>query len=232
MGIEASEQELNRALQDVAARAHITADELKEALQKDGIRYEEYQDQLRDQIVKAKMIHREIRTQVDIKEEDIEGYYLDHPEEFRTKPGVVLRHILLPLPKIPTPDSIEKTKKEATKILDEILAGLPFEEAATRYSKEATAAKGGWLGFFKKGTLSPEMEATVETLEEGQISLPVQSQLGIHLIKLEEKTANDIRPLEKVREPIREKLYEEAAERQFEEWRKKLRKSAYIEVLL
>jgi len=232
MGIEATGEELDRALQDVAARAHISVEELKDALQKDGIRFEEYQDQIRDQIVKAKMIHREIRTQIDIKEEDIEGYYLDHPEEFRTKPGVVLRHILLLLPKSQTPESIVATKEEAKKIRNEIIAGLPFEEAAKRYSKEATAARGGWLGFFKKGSLSPEMEATVETLKEGEVSQPVQSQLGVHLIKLEEKTTNNIRPLDKVREPIREKLYEEAAERQFEEWRKKLRKSAYIEVLL
>ena len=52
-----------------------------------------------------------------------------------------------------------------------IYAGLPFEEAAKQYSKEATAARGGWLGFFGKGSLSPEMEATVESLKEGEKAL-------------------------------------------------------------
>ena len=56
--------------------------------------------------------------------------------------------------------------------------------------------------------------------------------MGIHLIKLDEKTTGDLRPLERVRESIREKLYEEAAERQFEDWRKELRKKAHIEVFL
>ncbi len=231
-GISASQEEINRAIQDVAGRAHISVEQLKETLQKDGLSFNEYQSQIRDQIVKAKMIHHEISAKIDIKDDLIEGYYVDHPEEFRTKPGAILRHILLALPKNPSPEIIEKTKEEAYRILQEIHDGLPFEEAAKRYSQEATAARGGWLGFFKKGSLSPEMEAAVETIEEGKVGEPIQSPLGIHLIKIEEKTTGALRPLDKVRDLIREKFYDEAAERQFEEWRKKLRKNAYIEVLL
>jgi len=74
------------------------------------------------------------------------------------------------------------------------------------------------------------MEQAVARLAEGELSPPVQSPLGIHLILLEERTTGDLRPLEKVQEQIREKLYEEAAERQFEEWRKELRRKAHVEV--
>ncbi len=231
-GIGASQEEVDRAIQDVAGRAHISVDQLKDTLKKDGLSFDEYQGQIQDQIVKAKMIHHEISAKIDIKDDTIEGYYVDHPEEFRTKPGAILRHILLNLPQKPSRQITEETKEKAYRILQEIHDGMPFEEAARRYSQEATAARGGLLGFFKKGDLSPEMEASVETLDEGKVSEPILSQRGIHLIKVEEKTSGEVRPLDKVRDLIREKLYDEAAERQFEEWRKKLRKNAYIEILL
>ena len=109
---------------------------------------------------------------------------------------------------------------------------MSFEEAAAKYSKDATASQGGWLGFFRKGSLSPEMEAGILHLQEGEISEPVRTALGIHLLKIEERTNGGIRPLDKVRSSIQEKLYEEAAERQFEDWRKELRKNAHIEVFL
>lgn len=231
-GIEASEAEIDRAIDEVIARAHITEEELREALRKDNLDYEEYRSEIRDQLIKAKMIQREIRARINITEKQIEEYYLDHPDEFRAEEGVVLRHILFPLPSSPAPETVEGTVQEAERVRREILEGKPFDEAARQYSSDVTAAQGGWLGFFRKGSLSPEMEAGIETLQEGEVSEPVRTGLGIHLLKIEERTTGDIRPLEKVRDGIQEKLYEEAAERHFEEWRKELRKNAHIEIFL
>jgi len=233
VGITATEEEIDRAVEDVLTRANLTQEQLDQALERDGIRKGEYRDQIRNQIVKAKMIHQEIRSRIDIKEEDIEGYYLDHPEQFRTEEGVVLRHILLPLPGKAGPEEAASALGEAERIRGEVLGGMKFEEAAMRYSKdEASAAQGGWLGFFSQGSLSPAMETVVWKLKEEEVSEPIQSAQGVHLIQLVEKTSGDIRPLDKVREMIQEKLYEESAERQFEQWRKELRKDAHIEVFL
>jgi peptidyl-prolyl cis-trans isomerase SurA len=231
-GIDATEEEINRAIDEVLARAHISEGELREALKKDDLSYPEYRDQIRDQLIKAKMIQREIRARINITEKQIEEYYLDHPDEFRAEEGVVLRHILFPLSYPPAPEVLDATLKEADRVRQEILDGMRFEEAAAQYSQDATAGQGGWLGFFRKGSLSPEMEDGIVDLEEGEVSEPVQTALGVHLLKVEERTTGDIRPLEKVRGGIQEKLYEEAAERQFEEWRKELRKNAHIEVFL
>jgi len=232
VGVTASEEDVDRAIDDVLSRANLTREQLQEALKRDGIRQEEYRDQIRNQIVKAKMIHQEIRNRINIKDVDIEGYYLDHSEQFRTEEGVVLRHILLPLPKEPSPDEVKAAYEESVRIRDEVIAGTPFEEAAVKYSKDSSAAQGGWLGFFGRGSMSPEMEAAVWKLKEGEVSQPVRSPMGFHLIKLQEKTTGELRSLDKVRDMIREKLYEEAAERQFEEWRRELRKNAHIEVFM
>ncbi len=231
-GIAASEEEIDRAIDEVLSRAHISEEELREALKNDNLSYQEYREQIREQLVKAKMIQREIRARINITDKEIEEYYLDHPDEFRAEEGVVLRHILFPVGHPPAPEDVEAAVAEANRVRQEILDGRPFPEAANQYSRDATAGQGGWLGFFRKGSLSPEMEGGIEDLVEGEVSEPVQTALGIHLFKVEERTTGDIRPLEKVQNSIQEKLYEEAAERQFEEWRKELRKNAHIEVFL
>jgi peptidyl-prolyl cis-trans isomerase SurA len=231
-GVKATEEEIDRAVEDVLSRAGLSQDQLQEALKRDGIPKEEYRDQIRNQIVKAKVIHQEVRNRVDIKDVDIEGYYLDHKEQFRTEEGVELRHILLLIPKNAQPADVEAVYREALRIRGELLSGMKFEDAAAKYSKDPSASQGGWLGFFGKGALSPEMEKFVWGLKQGEVSEPVQSSQGFHLVRVEERTTGEIRPLDKVRDSIREKLYEESAEREFEEWRKELRKNAHIEVFL
>ena len=232
LGISATEEEINRAIDDVIGRANITREQLQEALANDGIRYEEYRGQIRNQIVKARVMHREVSAEIDIKEAEIESYYLDHPEEFRSEKGVLLRHILIPLAEKPSPEQVEAARQQASQIRRQIQAGLSFDEAALRYSKDPSAKQGGRLGFFRAGDLSPEMENAVAGLEEGKVSEPVRSPRGIHILLVQEKTTGELRPLEKVKDQIREKLYEEAAERQFEEWRKELRKNAHVEIFL
>jgi|DewCreStandDraft_4_1066084.scaffolds.fasta_scaffold03845_5 peptidyl-prolyl cis-trans isomerase SurA len=231
-GITATDEEMEQAVKDVLARANMTREEFLKALQKEGVSYEEYRNQIRDQIIKAKMIHREVRAQIVIKDEEIESYYYEHPDEFRTEEGYMIRHVFLALPQNPRPEVVEAVLKEARRIREEILGGLPFEEAAAKYSQDPSAARGGWLGFFRKGALSEELDSAIGALEEGQVSEPILTQAGVHIVRLEERTTGGVRSLERVRETIREKLFEEAAERQFEKWRKDLRKNAYVEIFL
>ncbi|MEW6442024.1 MAG: SurA N-terminal domain-containing protein [bacterium] len=231
-GISASDEEIEQAVKEVQARGNITREQLMESLRRDGVSYEEYRDQIRDQIIKAKMIHKEVRAQVSVKDEQIEAYYLEHPDDFRSEEGFFLSHILLGLPQNPRPEVVEAVMNEARRIRGEVLAGVPFADAAAKYSQDASAARGGRLGFFRQGALSGDLESTILGMQEGEVSEPIRTSAGVHIVRLEEKTSGEIRSLDRVRDTIREKLFEEAAERQFEEWRKNLRKSAYIEILL
>ncbi|KAA5773195.1 peptidylprolyl isomerase, partial [Pseudomonas aeruginosa] len=74
---------------------------------------------------------------------------------------------------------------KALEICKEIEEGLAFEDAARKYSKDPSAANGGKLGTFPKGVMVKEFQDGLEELEVGEISKPVKSQFGYHLIKLE-----------------------------------------------
>lgn len=232
-GIQASDEEVDRAVQDVMVRNNLTRERLEAALRQDGLTFEEYRAQIREQIVKAKLINREVRPNIGVSDDAVREYYLNHPEQFKTEQGVVLRHIMFRLPKHPGDKTIQDTLKKARSVRQEYLDGRPFEELARRYSQdEATAGQGGMLGFFRREDLIPEFREAVERLSESEVSEPIRTPTGIHLVKVEERTTGALRPFEKVKDEIRSRLYEEQGERFFQDWIKELRKNAFIEILL
>ena len=119
----------------------------------------------------------------DVKEEDVKKYY---EEVYR--PDIRASHILV---------EDEETAKEVKSKLD---AGEKFEDLAKEYSKDGTAEKGGDLGWFGPGKMVPEFEEVAYDLEIDEISEPVQSQFGFHIIKVTEKKEKE--PFEEVKEKM------------------------------
>lgn len=136
-----------------------------------------------------------------VTDEDVEAAYDELVAEFEAQPEVNARHILV------------ETEQEANDIVAEIEGGLAFEEAATEYSLDGSAAQGGDLGYFRTGMMVPEFEEAAFALEEGEMSAPVQSQFGWHIIKLEDRRVSEAPPLEEVRPQVAQQvLYENFAE--------------------
>jgi len=120
---------------------------------------------------------------------------------------------------------------EAKSIYSEIFTeGMTQAEGLAReYSDGPGAAEGGIMGYVKKGDLLPQIEDIVFKLNEGQTSGIIQSQLGYHIFKLEEKKVLRSKELSEVRQEIEEYLYREKANEKLKGWIDSLAKSAYIE---
>ncbi len=114
---------------------------------------------------------RQLLADVNVSEEEVEAYYNENKSEFTKPAQAKASHILV------------DTEEQAKEIKAEIEGGLSFEEAAGKYSKCPSNAKGGDLGFFGQGQMVPEFETAVFDMEVGQMSAPVQTQFGFHLIK-------------------------------------------------
>jgi peptidyl-prolyl cis-trans isomerase D len=128
------------------------------------------------------------------------------------------RHILLRFAPGADDAAKQKVRAEAEDLLKQIRGGADFDALARKHSRDAgTASKGGDLGFFPRGRMTPPFDAAVFALEPGQVSEPVETQFGFHIIKLEERKAAGPRPFEAVREQIEKEL---TAERSLELARK------------
>jgi peptidyl-prolyl cis-trans isomerase C len=119
------------------------------------------------------------------------------------------------------------TEEDALAVLEEIKAGRPFEELAREKSSDSSGQNGGDLGFFGRGQMVPPFEAAAFALEAGEVSQPVQSQFGWHLIRLDERTISSPPPLAQLVPQIRQQLVFE----KFDSIVAELRDGAEIEVL-
>ncbi|QUH24647.1 peptidylprolyl isomerase [Serpentinicella alkaliphila] len=128
---------------------------------------------------------------------EIEAFYNENKEKFVNPESVEASHILV------------EDEDKALEILKEINDGLSFEEAATQYSSCPSSAQGGNLGVFGRGRMVPEFEEAAFNMEKNAVSAPVQTQFGFHLIKVVEKNEKTERPLEEVKNQIRQHLVAE-----------------------
>jgi peptidyl-prolyl cis-trans isomerase D len=159
---------------------------------------------------------------------DIKRYYEENTTRFTREKQVRAQHVLLRLKPDASEAEVEKVRTQAQKILDEAKKGKEFAELAKKYSQdEATAKKGGELGFFAMKQMDPAFSAAAFALKPGEISDIVRTPYGFHIIKSEEVTEARTAPIEEVKGEIeRDIKSEEAQDDAFKQMRN-LRDLAY-----
>ncbi len=230
--IEVSEREVDQAIEEVMKKHTLTENDLKKALAKEGLTYSAYRQRVKLDLGKMRLINREIKAKIVVKEEDLRKYYQQHVREFTEPLEVKLQQIFLPLS--PTLSSKEsgQQKKIAQEIHQRARQGEDFGELVQRYSLGPEKAEGGVLGFFKKGELIPELEEAAFQLKRGEISEVVPTPQGLHILRVLDRRGGEPKPFAEVRHRIREQITQAEGMKQFEEWLKALKSKAYIEIRL
>src|SRR3990172_4195238 len=151
---------------------------------------------------------------VSVSDREVERYYQQNSSRYETGDQVAASHILFKT----GPDTDEEAvRKKAEAVLAQAKAGADFAELARQHSEDTSAENGGDLGLFGKGQMVPEFEAAAFALQEGQLSDLVRSTYGFHIIKLNGRQAAFVRPLDSVRDEIRNTLTQEKARAKMEE---------------
>ncbi len=154
------------------------------------------------------LIERDSALQgIQVGDEEIQEYYDTNKETLYTNPEQWrASHILFKtLPEM-TPSELEATRARADAILARARSGEDFAELARQHSEDSSAASGGDLGWFGRGRMVPEFEAAATALSIGEVSNPVQTQFGFHIIRLDGSRPSGVRPLDEVRPQITEAL--------------------------
>ncbi|MCF8066981.1 MAG: SurA N-terminal domain-containing protein [Desulfobacterales bacterium] len=152
------------------------------------------------------------KDQIIITDEDLQDYYSSNPEEFKKPQTVEARHILLKLASDATPEIVEEKKIKATEIESMAKDGKDFAELAKQYSEGPTKDQGGYLGEFAKESMIAPFAEKAFSMKAGEISEPVRTQFGWHIIKVEKVNEETVIPAEEAFPGIREKLVAERAQ--------------------
>lgn len=232
MSIKVTAWDLDMAIEDVKKLNAITDEQLKSALKADGLSWEDYRQKLREQIKRAKLVSRVVRSEVIVDEEGLKRFYIEHIDRFKEPDQIRASHILIIIPQDADDLLVEALRHKGEKISERLRRGEDFQELARLYSDDASAKNGGDLGLFKRGELLPEFERVTFNLQPGQVSGIVRTKVGFHIIKVTRRKEGSVIPYEEVKEKVENQYIEEESQRLYQAWLKKVKAESFIEVKL
>jgi len=199
---------------------------LDQYLRQRGSSLTEYRQRIKEQMITRSLIQQYVYSKITLLTPEVEAYFKAHEDEFAVPAQVHLAEILFL--------TEDKDKAVVRRRAEEALARLeknePFEEVAKSMSEGPTASRGGDIGTFTKGSMNEALEKVVFDLPVGAHSGIVESDYGFQIVKVVERTERSVKPMQDVRPQIADRLYQEKAQPQVEEYIKGLFHDSYVYV--
>jgi len=203
---------------------------LEKEVTKTGQDFEDFKNQIKNQLLTQEVIRKEVGSRIIISHEDVVKYYDSHKQEFVRPETVVLREIFVSTENKPAAD-VPVLRKKAENLRDRVLKnGDDFGELAKRFSDSPTAQQGGELGSFERSKLDPNISDKVFALNRGQMTEIVETKTGFEILQVRERYEAGEQPLEKVEPEISNRLYEEKMEPGMRAYLQTLREDSYLQV--
>lgn len=232
-GLYVQDNEVDAAIADIAARNGASVETLKEYIVYQGINYGEYRENIRGQML-ASRLQNEIVQSTNFSERELDLFM--KTAEFKriqeqmakaNAPQYKVSHILVAVNK---DKSEEKALAEANRLRERILGGeASFADAAAANSQDPlSAAEDGALGWVGMGQLAPEFEAAMVRLPIGELSQPIRTAYGYHLIQVDEKRVG-FQDEEVIRNVAREYYFRKKAATTFDDWLKRMLSDVYVD---
>jgi peptidyl-prolyl cis-trans isomerase SurA len=187
-GLKVPDETLNSALSEVAQRNNIPLSQLPEALQQQGIDYAAYREDMRKELTLGLLRQRDVLQRIAITPHEIDQYLEKQAKLPSADEEYNVSHILIAVPQEATPAQLDAAAKQAQDVYTRAKNGEDFAKLALAYSKSQTALEGGALGWRKGGELPTFLADTIAKLKPGEVSEPLRTPTGFHIIRL-----NDVR---------------------------------------
>jgi peptidyl-prolyl cis-trans isomerase SurA len=190
VGLTISDEQLNSALQEIAARNKIPFDQLPTALGAQGVDYKVYRESMRKELMLTTLRQRDVISHINVTPRELDQY-LARQQSAASNDDFNVSHILLSLPAAATPQQLEEISKKAQDISTRAAKGEDFGQLAIANSNSQTALDGGALGWRKGAQLPQFILDLVTKMKPGEVSEPVRTPSGFHIVKLNERRGGE-----------------------------------------
>ena len=186
-GVRITDAELNEALGRIASSNELTMEQYAEQIHASGSTLANVREEIRNEMILMRVQQGQVMRRIRISSQELDNFLNSEEGRFMTSPDVNVGHILLPVPSGKSNDEVNDIRDRAQALLDEANSGTDFRQLAIANSADQTALQGGDLGWRKMAQLPGVFIEAVEELEINQVSEPIRSDAGYHLIKLYER---------------------------------------------
>ncbi|MEM7650924.1 MAG: peptidylprolyl isomerase [Pseudomonadota bacterium] len=217
--------EIDQGFATIAQNNNMAPEEFRKMINQGGVNIATLESQIRSQIAWSKVVQSELRPQIIVSDNDVDNY-LDRLRSNTGKPEYLVSEIFLPLD---DPKNEGQTRQLAQKLVSEVRSGkAPFFRIAQQFSKSAGAPQGGDLGWVGQGQLQREVDAALPTIGKDQVSDPIRTSTGFHIINVRDERImmEDTLP---ARDEVRSMLGTQRLERLQRRYLLDLKSTAFIE---
>jgi peptidyl-prolyl cis-trans isomerase SurA len=187
-GVQVNDQQLDQAIQNIAAQNRMSLDQLRSRLAYDGMNYNVYRAQIRREMLIAEVRNNEVRRRVTILPQEVDTLATQVGAQNTQGTELNISQILLPLSENPTQQQVDDQEALARQLVGQLKGGADFGKLAVTYSADPQALKGGNMGWGKIEELPTLFSQALSTAKKGDIVGPIRSGVGFHILKV-----NDLR---------------------------------------
>ncbi len=231
-GIEVDDATLNQAINEIAERDGISAHQMQQFLEEQGIPFSQFRETIKTEILLSKLQQKEIGQNIIISKADIENFLRSPAGQDHSGTEYHLGHILIPLPEEPSQEDQRKTVEEANTIIKALRSGADFSKTAMAKSSGQQALSGGDLGWRKIAEIPTLFAKVVQTMHKGDIIGPLKDGSGSHIIKLLDKRLLKESSPDAMRNRAMEILYQRKFDEHLITWLRRLRSDTEVEIFL
>ena len=218
--ISVSDTEVNNAVEDVKKAKSLSPEEFERALDQEGLSLADYHENIKKQILQARLINQAVKSKVIITDSDIKKSYEANAGKYSGKKKYHLRNILMD-----NEDKIKEIKKKLDK-------KKKFISLAKKYSIAPNASEGGDLGMFDINNFSERIKDSISQLYKGEFTDVISTPQGFQIFYIEDIVLKGAKTLQQAHDEIHGILYGEQIKKKFETWLESLKKKAHIKIML
>ncbi len=183
-GMKVDEAGLDKTIAGIAKRNGLTVEQLRSRLEQENIPYAKYRQQIREQLIIARLQQDEVGQKITVTPQEITDMLAHMPKSTAEKASYHVEDLLVSLPDNPSAQTIANAKQTALSVLQHAKSGSSFQQLVEQSKKDPLPLSGGDLGWRPLNELPDIFQSIVQTLKVGEIAGPIQAQNGFHLLRL------------------------------------------------
>lgn len=186
-GLKVDDNQLNKTIERIAQQNKLTVQAFKEALEQEGIKFNKFKEDIRKEIILARLREREVENRLNITESEVDNFLTtqasrkEDPDEFE------ISHILIRTNEDGSPEEIQKLKAKAELALQKIKDGMDFSQVSASFSDAPNALEGGKLGWKTTTQIPGLFLDALKPMKSGEVSSLLRSANGFHILKLTDR---------------------------------------------
>ena len=226
-----STQEIDMAIERLKESRSYTDEDLRAGLAEQGMTLEEYRENLKKQLLRGKLVNREIKSKIVVTGEEIERYYNEHIEKYAGETKYHLWNIFILFSQMQNESQRQIAVEKMETVLSQLKQGRSFESLASEAPDSPASPQGTDLGLYRLDELSPQLRNVVKDMKAGEYSSILETDRGYQIIYVQKVIVADSKNLPEVKAEIEQVLYNEAIDNRYNDWLSELRARSHIKII-